>query len=100
MVSRDARKRACQFKDALSRDDNRGVSDHIPAVEWKAALAFANIGLAGEAVCGSKWARKHRPTLLDMCVSLLNSQESVMGICLNKVGNMDDILDEQKVQAI
>ena len=57
----DIRRRWNRF----SKDDSSGASDHAHTVEWKGALAFANIGFAGEAVCGSKWAKKHRPTLLE-----------------------------------
>ena len=45
----------------------------------------------------TKWRRTNRPKLFDMFVSLLTSKEYVMGICLNEVGNLDDLLDEKKI---
>ena len=60
------------------------------------ALAFANIGLAGKAVGGSRWAKHHRPKLLKQLVGLLTTQERPAGLLLNEVGNLSEVLDAQQ----
>ena len=82
---------------ARSRSPRSGASEHT---EWRGAIAFANIGLPGIAVRSSKWKKTHRPTLLQQFTDLLlyNVGEptqtpcKVVGLCLNEVGNLSDLL--------
>ena len=60
-----------------------GATEHVRADEWTAALAYANIGLAGAAIRSRKWLNAHRPRLLEIFVALLTSPESVIGLLLN-----------------
>jgi hypothetical protein len=69
--------------------------------EWRGAIAFANIGLDGATVRGGKWFKKHRTKLLRQFTELLqyNWQGSrVIGLCLNEVGNLSDLLNQEDRQ--
>ena len=66
--------------------------------EWQGAIAFANIGLAGAAVRGNQW-RKHRKKLLKQFTELLQYRQlKVVGLCLNEVGNLSDLLTPEDRQ--
>ena len=47
-----------------------GVAAHTVQNEWRAALAFSNIGLAGVAFTGKDW-ENNRSVLLDLFTDLL-----------------------------
>ena len=59
-----------------------GASEH--------AIAFANIGLAGDCFQGQPWD-KYKKRLLRQCTGLLQT-EYCIGLCLNEVGSLDDPL--------
>lgn len=72
------------------------------AETWLGGIAFANIGLPGEALRTSKWQRTHRPTLLEQFIKLLSPKSvcgalefKVVGLCLNEVGNLSDLLSRE-----
>jgi hypothetical protein len=71
------------------------ATEHTSSSAWGGALAFANIGLPGDAFTGSKWAKTHRPGLLTEFIELLQYSSDVVGLCLNEVGNLDDLLSEE-----
>ena len=73
-----------------------GALEHASKTEWRGPIAFANIGLAGAAVRGSKWIEKHRPRLLTQFTELLQYQAlKVVGLCLIEVGNLSDLLGQE-----
>ena len=59
------------------------------ASEWKGAIAFANIGLALNAIEGNRWNSCHKPKLLKQFIALLTYKNfHVIGLCLNEVGDL------------
>jgi hypothetical protein len=59
-----------------SRGPWSGAAKHARKDQWTGAIAFANIGLAGEAMRSEKgWKNKHRPALLKQFTALLNYKE-------------------------
>ena len=70
-----------------------GAAEHTVVNEWRAALAYSNIGLAGNAFTSKKWYTKHRGVLLELFTKLLRTP--VLGLLLNEVGNMSDLLTEE-----
>ena len=52
-----------------------GASEHNAKNEWTGALAFTNIGLAGNAFSGKHWFPKHQPVLLRLFKQLLEADE-------------------------
>jgi hypothetical protein len=66
--------------------------------EWRGAIAFANIGLAGSAVRGGKWKCRRGQLLKQFTKLLLYNGLKVIGICLNEVGNLSDLLDQKDRQ--
>ena len=75
-----------------------GAAEHALPAEWCGGIAFSNIGLAGAAVLGQQWHKVHRPRLRRLLTELL--RENVMGIGLNEVGNMSDLLTEPAKQRV
>ena len=65
-----------------------GASEHDA---WNGCLAFSNIGLSGEAIRGSRW-QKHRKRVFNIVVKLLTTKR-LLGVLLNEVGNLSDLLD-------
>ena len=63
-----------------------GAAEHT---EWRAALAYSNIGLPGKAFTKKHW-RKHEKGLLKLFTDLL--KEKVLGLLVNEVGNMSDLV--------
>ena len=58
-------------------------------------MAFSNVGLPGGAIHGKSWDL-HRECLARMVYNLLiSSSWRVVGILLNEVGNLDDLLDTE-----
>ena len=60
-----------------------GMSDHpgtssgsLRRGAWEGTLAFSNIGLAGEAVRGKNWSKKHRPRLTRLVTELFQANDS------------------------
>ena len=41
-----------------------GAAEHTVVNEWRAALAYSNIGLAGNAFTSKNWYTKHRGVVL------------------------------------
>ena len=81
-----------------------GMSEHpgtssgrIRQDAWEGCLAFSNIGLAGDAVRGKNWSRKHGPRVFKLVTELFKAcqgrRHEVLGVLLNEVGNMSDLLD-------
>ena len=66
-----------------------GVTEHTLENGWRVSLAFSNLGLAGAAFSGKRW-KEHKEVLVQLFTELLKKQ--VMGLLLNEVGNMDDLL--------
>ena len=71
-----------------------GAAEHTVVNEWRAALAYSNIGLAGNAFTSKKWYTKHRGVFLELFTKLLRTP--VLGLLLNEVGNMSDLPTEAK----
>ena len=72
------------------------------AETWLGGIAFANIGLPGEALRTSNWRKTHRPALLQQFTKLLSPKSrsgalefKVVGLCLNEVGNLSDLLSRE-----
>ena len=85
-----------------------GVSEHsgtssggVRQNAWEGTLAFSNIGLAGAAVRGNQWSNKHRPRLVRLVNELFEANaghgrhHKLLGILLNEVGNLSDLLDDE-----
>ena len=68
-----------------------GAAEHTVEDEWRAGLAFSDIGLAGKAFTGKDWNR-HRRVLLELFTELL--KEGVLGLLLNEVGNMSELITD------
>ena len=73
---------------ATEHMNTSGATEHR-AERWQAALASANLGMAGKAFTGSKWENKHKPQLIRQFVELL-SAPNVQSLHFTEIGNIDD----------
>ena len=73
-------------------NDPSGAAEHTSTSEWRAALAYSNLGLAGAAFTGKDWKKKHTNALLQLFTELMLSEQRVLGLLLCEVGNMSDLL--------
>ena len=73
--------------------ESSGAVEHAGA-SWGGDIAFANIGLPRSAVRGKRWRSTYRPTLQRLFTELLRFSDDVVGLCLCKVGNPGDLLDD------
>ena len=73
---------------ATEHMNTSGATEHR-AERWQAALASANLGMAGKAFTGSKWENKHKPQLIRQFVELL-SAPNVLSLNFTEIGNIDD----------
>ena len=67
---------------------------HNSQNEWRASVAFYNLGLAGDAFDGKNWTRgtNHRRVLLRIFKELLQERKNTLGLFLNEVGNWSNFL--------
>ena len=75
-----------------------GATEHTSGKVFEGVIAFSNLGLAGSAVIGTKWP-KHETRLRSLVVDLFNAAtqrgRALVGILLNEVGNMSDLVTEE-----
>ena len=75
-----------------------GATEHTNGKVFEGVLAFSNLGLAGSAVIGAKWP-KHEIRLHSLVLDLFNAAtqrgRALVGILLNEVGNMSDLVTEE-----
>ena len=64
---------------------------HNSQNEWRASVAFYNLGLAGNAFDGKNW-KQHKRVLLPLFTDLLKQNKNTLGLFLNEVGNWSDFL--------
>ena len=66
---------------------------------WEGTLAFSNIGLPATGIRGRHWSNKHGPRLTRLVTELFEANahderpHQLLGILLNEVGNLSDLLD-------
>ena len=78
----------------------RGAAEHVAKkCEWRVGLAYTNIGLPGKAFEGKDWP-KHRRTLWELFTNLLKEEGPIVGLLLNEVGNLDDLLSKEGKQRL
>ena len=67
---------------------------HNSQNEWRASVAFYNLGLAGNAFDGKNWTqgKNHRRVLLRIFKELLQEKKNTLGLFLNEVGNWSNFL--------
>jgi hypothetical protein len=64
-------------------------------------LAFSNIGLPAAGIRGKQWSNKHGPRLTRLVTELFEASaghgrhHELLGILLNEVGNLSDLLDDK-----
>ena len=73
---------------ATEHMNTSGATEHR-AERWQAALASANLGMAGKAFTGSRWENKHKPQLIRQFLELL-SMPYVQSLNFCEIGNIDD----------